>query len=91
MTVEAAIHRRGKVRSTSGQAESRLFVAALVRIGPVLKRIELGLVDRKNMIYRMLLGRRALSGSFLVDAARRYLLTRERLPEPRAEEAADPR
>ena len=90
VTVEAAIHRRGRVRSTSGQAEPRLFVAALIRVGPVRKRIELGLVDRKNMIYRMLLGRSALSGSFLVDAGRRYLLTRERLPAPRAGETADP-
>ncbi|HEX6767507.1 MAG TPA: RimK/LysX family protein [Polyangiaceae bacterium] len=83
VVVEAAILRRGRVRSTSGDAEPRLFVAVGIRLGPVRKRIELGLVDRKNMIYRMLLGRSALGGSFLVDAGRRFLLTRPRT-QPRA-------
>lgn len=78
VAVEAAILRRGRVRSSSGDAEPRLFVAVGIRLGPVRKRIELGLVDRKNMIYRMLLGRSALHGSFLVDAGRRFLLTRPR-------------
>jgi hypothetical protein len=90
VTVEAAIHRRGRVRSTSGDAEPRLFVAVGIHVGPVRKRVELGLVDRKNMIYRMLLGRSALSGSFLVDSGRRFLLSRSRPVMPRAEEASDP-
>jgi len=88
VTVEAAIQRRGRVRSTTGTTESRLFVATVVRVGPVRKRVELGLVDRKNMIYRMLLGRSALSGSFLVDVGRRFLLARPRAPLARAEQTA---
>jgi hypothetical protein len=90
VTVEAAIHRRGRVRSTSGDAEPRLFVFVGIHVGPVRKRVELGLVDRKNMIYRMLLGRSALSGAFLVDAGRRFLLARSRRGLPRAEESAEP-
>jgi len=90
VTVEAAIHRRGRVRSTNGKAEPRLFVSVGIHVGPVRKRVELGLVDRKNMIYRMLLGRSALSGSFLVDAGRRFLLARSRASIQRAEEAAEP-
>jgi len=90
ITVEASIHRRGRVRSTTGRAEPRLFVAVGIHIGPVKKRIELGLVDRKNMIYRMLLGRSALAGSFLVDSGRRFVLTGERAMLPRAEETAEP-
>ena len=78
VTVEAAIQRRGRVRSTSGKSEPRLFVTVGIHVGTVRRRVELGLVDRKNMIYRMLLGRSALAGVFLVDAARRFLLTRER-------------
>ena len=90
VTVEAAIRRRGRVRSSSGDAEPRLFVVVGICVGPVRKRVELGLVDRKNMIYRMLLGRSALAGSFLVDAGRRFLLARSRRPLPRGEEAVDP-
>jgi hypothetical protein len=43
----------------------RIFVAATVQIGPVARRIELGLVDREHMLYRMLLGRMALGRGVL--------------------------
>jgi hypothetical protein len=72
--VQAELSRHGKVRSTSGKIESRLFVTTTLRIGVVERRIELGLVDRAKMNYRMLLGRRALTGLFIVDPQRRYVL-----------------
>jgi hypothetical protein len=75
VTVEALVVRRARVRSSTGAAATRIFVAATVRIGHVVQRIELGLVDRAHMIYRMLLGRTALGAHFLVDPSRRYLLT----------------
>ncbi|MEM9415084.1 MAG: RimK/LysX family protein [Planctomycetota bacterium] len=71
--VEAPIVRRTRVRSAHGTTQDRLFVETKVRIGPVTKVIELGLVCRKKMICRMLLGRSALSGSFLVESDARYL------------------
>jgi hypothetical protein len=72
--VRTRISRRGRVRSSSGHQTNRLFVEATIRIGPVEKRIEVGLVDRQKMIYRMLLGRAALSGPFLIDVDRRMVL-----------------
>ncbi|HYQ41434.1 MAG TPA: RimK/LysX family protein [Polyangiaceae bacterium] len=74
VTVEARIARRGQVRPSSGEPEERIFVAVKVRIGPVEREIELSLVDRGRMIFRMLIGRRALAHEFLVDPGRRYLL-----------------
>lgn len=71
--VEASVSRRGRVRSTSGKLAGRVFVTALVRVGSVEARIELGLVDRRKMRYRMLLGRSALAGRFIVDVTRSYL------------------
>lgn len=76
--VEATILRRGRVRSTSGVVKPRLFVAVNVSIGGVRRKIEVGLVDRRTMIYRMLLGRSALAGVFLVDPGRRFLLAKSR-------------
>lgn len=73
ITVEADITRRSRVRSAHGTTQDRLFVETKIRIGPVTKTIELGLVCRKKMICRMLLGRTALSGSFLVESDARYL------------------
>lgn len=74
--VETDIIRRTRIRSSFGKSSSRLVVAALVRIGTTEKRIELGLVCRKNMRCRMLLGRTALRGDFTVDPSRCYLLGR---------------
>lgn len=76
VTVEAPISRRGRVRSSSGISEWRIFVSAIVRIGRLEQRIELSLVDRDKMIFRMLLGRSALSHQCLVDVGKRYLLSR---------------
>ncbi len=74
VTVEARVARRGHVRPSNGELEARIFVAVRVRIGPVEREIELSLVDRGRMIFRMLIGRRALAHAFLVDPARRYVL-----------------
>ena len=78
VTVEAPIVRRARVRASTGVASKRIFVAATVQIGPVARKIELGLVDREHMLYRMLLGRMALGRDFLVDPSRRFLLTVDR-------------
>lgn len=80
VTVEAPILRRGRVKPSSGDAQSRIFVRARLRIGNVEKDIELSLVDRGKMIFRMLIGRSALAHDFLVDTGRRYLLGRPARP-----------
>lgn len=75
VTVEAPIVRHGRVRATSGHSQTRIFVRVRLRLGPVEKDIELSLVDRGKMIFRMLIGRSALAHDFLVDTGRRYLVT----------------
>lgn len=72
--VSTRISRRGRVRSSTGHYESRIFVVAPVRIGPVERRVEVSLVDRGRMIFRMLLGRTALAGAFLIDPAHTHVL-----------------
>ena len=72
-TVEADVARRTKVRSSFGHARDRVLVRVPVQIGPVVKEIELGLVCRKRMLCRVLLGRTALRDDFLVDSSRAYL------------------
>lgn len=82
--VLAHVLRRARVRSSNGEYDHRIFVATDVRIGPLTKRIELSLVDRGKMIHRMLLGRSALAGDFLVDVEHRCLLTGRRPPSSHA-------
>jgi hypothetical protein len=82
--VEAKILRRGRVRPSSGDAQSRLFVATTIRIGSIEREIELSLVDRENMIFRMLVGRTAIGSGVLVDPGRRYVLTKRAPPRKKA-------
>jgi hypothetical protein len=72
--VEAELVRRGQVRSTNGKVEWRNFVSTRLCLGPIERAIEIGLVDRSSMNYRMLLGRTALAGGCTVDPARSFLL-----------------
>lgn len=60
------------VTDSGGHRESRFVIETEVVIGDVSKRVELTLTDRDTMMFRMLLGRTALRGDFLVDAARSY-------------------
>jgi hypothetical protein len=76
VTVEAKVARRGRVRASNGEVETRIFVLVGLRIGPVEREVELSLVDRGRMIFRMLIGRRALAHAFLVDPSRRYILNK---------------
>jgi hypothetical protein len=71
--VQARILRRGWVRCSSGEEEERVFVRAAVRVGSRSRSVEVGLVDRSRMQYRLLLGRSALQGAYLVDPGRSYL------------------
>ncbi len=77
-TVTAKVLKRSKVRSSNGLYAERYFVAPLIKIGPFEKRIELSLTSRDDMLFRMLLGRKALEGDLLVDVSKRYPLSKPR-------------
>ena len=70
-TVTARVSRWGRVRNSGGHYTERCFVKTSVRIGPVEKKIEISLISRETMIYRMLIGREALERDFLVDVSHR--------------------
>jgi hypothetical protein len=62
------------VRNSSGVRERRPVVETAIRLGPVVKRVALTVTNRARMRFRMLLGRKALEGDFLVDVSKQYLL-----------------
>jgi hypothetical protein len=65
--LEAPIAARKRVRSSTGQGQERLFVETTMTLMGRKKVIRVSLVCRKKMIHRLLLGREALAGDFLVD------------------------
>lgn len=72
--VVAPVVKWARVRSSTGFFRKRCFVRTRVRIGNVEKEIEISLVSREKMIFRMLLGRKALEHDFLVDVSHKHTL-----------------
>lgn len=72
--IEAPIVRTSRVRPSHGEEQSRPVVSTLMRLGPIERQIELSLVCRKRMLCRMLLGRTAIKGGFLIDPSHPTLL-----------------
>lgn len=73
--VTATPTRRSTVKPSHGKAQERYVCTTTVRVGEIAFEVELSLVCRKRMLCRMLLGRTALDGRFLVDPSRKYCLT----------------
>jgi hypothetical protein len=71
--VEVPVVRMISVRNSGGACEQRPLIETTLRLGPVTKRIYLTVTRRASMRFRMLLGRKALEGDFVVDVSRKYL------------------
>ena len=71
--IEAEVLEYRRVRSSSGRAAVRPVIRTRVSLLGDAWPIELTLASRDELGFRMLLGREAFRGRFLVDAARSYL------------------
>lgn len=76
VTARARVVGRIRVVDSGGHPEIRPLVETEMVLGPVTKRILVTLTDRSAMLFRMIIGRKALEGDFLVDVAGKYLLRR---------------
>ena len=72
-TVVAPIDHQTHVRSSNGEQHERYFVRTTVVIHGRAKEVEFSLVSRESMVCRILLGRKALEGDFLVDSSQKYV------------------
>jgi len=73
--IEAPVARMSTVKPSHGVSHERHVCLTLMRIGEVEAEVELSLVCRANMLCRMLVGRTALAGRFVVDPSRTYVLS----------------
>lgn len=67
------VDRRG-VTAASGQREWRTFVRTWLQLGDWRREVEIGLTNRHLLRHRMLIGRSALVGHWLIDPGRTFLL-----------------
>jgi hypothetical protein len=70
--------RRIRVVDSGGHPEVRPVIETEMALGPVRKKILVTLTDRSGMLFRMILGRKALEGDFQVDVASKYLFRKHR-------------
>lgn len=66
-----------RVKSSGGHVTRRPVILTPVRLGAQEWSIELTLVGRDEMGFRMLLGRQAVRGRFAVDPGRSYVIGRD--------------
>ena len=71
--VEVPIHDRREVRPSSGHVELRPVIKTTLEVLGLRWEAELTLTRRDEMGFRMLLGRQAIRGRFLVDPGKSFL------------------
>ena len=72
---EAPIKDRRIVTDSGGHKEYRYVIETMLSLGGIEWLAEVTLTDRDTMKFRMLLGRTALDGRFLVNPAASYLMS----------------
>ena len=72
-SIIAPIDHQTHVRSSNGDQHERYFVRTNVTIHGCTKEVEFSLVSRESMMCRILLGRKALEGDFLVDSSQKHV------------------
>ncbi|MGJ8635399.1 MAG: ATP-dependent zinc protease family protein [Phycisphaerales bacterium] len=81
--VTARVSRVTKVKPSNGQLQERVVCLTTIKIGEQLFETEIGLVCRKGMLCRMLIGRSTLAGHFQVDSSRKYVITPKKSSAPK--------
>jgi hypothetical protein len=72
--IKARFLEEREIKSSTGQKTIRPVVKTKIRMGKSEFEIEITLINRDLMGFKMLIGREALNGRFLINPARSYLL-----------------
>jgi hypothetical protein len=76
MVVEAPLLDKRIVKDSHGRKSLRPVIPVDIELAGLRWKIEVTLVDRTDMNFRMLLGRQALRSRFLINPGKSYLLGR---------------
>ena len=73
---QAPVLDRRQVKNSGGYVEERYVIRTDVTLGPCQWTMDLSLTCREKMLFRMLLGRKAVENRFLIDSGKAYLTGR---------------
>lgn len=68
--VEVSRYDKLAIKSSNGKVENRYEVTLKIKVGPKVFNTSFTLANRKNTVFPVLIGRKALSGRFVVDTAK---------------------
>ena len=71
---EAPISDRREVKSSTGISETRYFIKTTIRLGDNRWDVDVSLSNRHSMGFRMLLGREAMIGRYVVDPEMQFVM-----------------
>ena len=71
--IEADLVREVHIKKSSFITRTRPEIELEICVGGIRKRIRVNLADRGGMNYRVILGRTALEGDFIVDISKKYV------------------
>jgi len=77
-TMRFPIHRIKKIKSSNGAIQNRVAIKVSVEFMGQKYKSVISLSNRAKMKYPMLIGRKFISGRFLVDVSQEYLSTKEK-------------
>lgn len=84
ISCEAPVLERRSVRDSGGHEEIRYVIETQVKLAEREFTCEVTLSDRDSMRFRVLLGRTAIKGHYLVDSSRSYLQGKKKRIRPSA-------
>jgi len=70
---ESPVYKIKKVRSSNGLVEERVVIKQRAHFTGKKRMIQLSLANRSEMKFPVLIGRRFLTGRFIVDVSKKYL------------------
>jgi len=73
---DSPVHKIKNIKSSNGIVSERVIIKQKIIFGDKKTTIQLSLSNRSDMKYPVLIGRRFISGKFLVDVAQKYLYSK---------------
>ena len=73
-TCLAPVQDRRPVTDSGGHTTERVFIRSRLLLDGRTLKVEINLTNRRNMLFPMLLGRTAMSGRFLIDPSKSFVL-----------------
>jgi hypothetical protein len=78
---EAPVKDQRTVRDSGGHEELRYVIEVLIKIGEDQFLAEVTLTDRDTMVFRVLLGRTALRGKYVIHPGKSYMQSKRNSPK----------